>query len=157
MILEILNKDYISIQRQLLVVFMCFIIVVLSIGIDLYFGIKKSKVQGVFTHSYGLRQTSKKTVEYLALMLFMFFIDVLNPFWVYFDYIALPLFSIFGAIVLVYTEWKSVREKATEKFRYSLKENPGEIVDFILKNREKIDKLVTGLKEKKDESSNRKI
>lgn len=153
MILEILNKDYVSIQKQLLIVFMCFIIVVLSIGIDLYFGIKKSKVQGVFTHSYGLRQTSKKTVEYLALMLFMFFIDVLNPFWVYFDYVALPLFSIFGAIVLVYTEWKSVREKSSEKFRFAIKENPTEIIDFILKNKEKIDELVSDVKRKEDAQS----
>lgn len=152
MILDILNRDYVSIQKQLLIVFMCFIIVVLSIGIDLYFGIKKSKVQGVFTHSYGLRQTSKKTVEYLALMLFMFFIDVLNPFWVYFDYVALPLFSIFGAIVLVYTEWKSVREKSSEKFRFAIKENPTEIIDFILKNKEKIDELVSDVKRKEDDS-----
>lgn len=155
MILEILNKDYVSIQKQLLIVFMCFIIVVLSIGIDLYFGIKKSKVQGVFTHSFGLRQTSKKTVEYLALMLFMFFIDVLNPFWVYFDYVALPLFSIFGAIVLVYTEWKSVREKSSEKFRFAIKENPTEIIDFILKNKEKIDELVSDVKKKYDENDSK--
>lgn len=151
MILEILNKDYASIQRQLLVVFMCFIIVVLSIGIDLYFGIKKSKVRGVFTHSFGLRQTSKKTVEYLALMLFMFFIDVLNPFWVYFDYVALPLFSIFGAIVLVYTEWKSVREKSSEKFRLAIKEHPTEVIDFMLKNKEKIDELISNFKKKEDQ------
>lgn len=154
MILEILNKDFEAIQRQLLIVFLAFIIVVFSIGIDLYFGIKKSKAQGIFTHSYGLRQTTKKTGEYMAFMLFMFFIDVLNPFWVYFDYVALPLFSIFGAIVLVYTEWKSVREKSSEKFRFAIKENPTEIVDFVLRNRDKIDDIIKGIKDKEEDESN---
>ena len=152
MILEILNKDFEAIQRQLLIVFLAFIIVVLSIGIDLYFGIKKSKVQGVFMHSYGLRQTSKKTVEYMAFMLFMFFIDILNPLWVYANLVALPLFSIFGAIVLVYTEWKSVREKSSEKFRFAIKENPTEIVDFVLRNRDKIDDIIKGIKDKEEDA-----
>lgn len=148
MLLEILNGDFDALRRQLLVVFVCDLIVILSIGIDLFFGIKKSKDLGIYTHSYGLRQTSRKTVEYLALMLFMFFIDVLNPFFAYFDYIALPLFTIFGAIALVYTEWKSVREKTSEKFRESIKDSPVEIVSFILKNREKIDSILEGLREK---------
>lgn len=151
MILEILQKDFDAIQSQLLVVFMCFIIVILSIGIDLYFGIQKSKKEGIYTHSFGLRKTSEKVVQYLAFMLFMLFIDFLNPVWAYLNYQSLPLLSIFGAIVLVYTEWKSVREKSSEKFRYTIKENSTEIVDFILKNKEKIYELISDAKRKEDE------
>ena len=142
MIIEILNRNYDALIMQLTIVLIAWLIVILSIGIDLYFGIKKSRELGLFkTHSYGLRETSKKTVQYLAFMAFMLFIDVLNPTWVYFDFVPLPLLSIFGAIVLVYTEWKSVREKADEKFRYAIKNNPVDIINFIKENRELIEQM----------------
>lgn len=143
MILDILNKDFSAIQAQLLVVFMCFILVIFSIGIDLYFGIQKSKKVGIYTHSYGLRKTSEKVVQYLAFMLFMLFIDILNPVWAYLNYKALPLLSIFGAIVLVYTEWKSVREKSSDKFRNDIGSNSKEIIGHIQDIKSELSKLKT--------------
>lgn len=137
----ILNRDLDSIYLQLVVIFVAWIMVICSAGIDLYFGIKKSKELGVFTHSFGLRKTSEKIVEYFALMFFMLFLDVLNPVFAYFDIVTLPLLSIFGAIVLIYTEWKSVREKADEKFRYALKQNSSELIKFVQENREFIEEL----------------
>lgn len=143
MILEILQKDFEAIQSQLLVVFMCFIIVILSIGIDLYFGIQKSKKEGIYTHSFGLRKTSEKVVQYLAFMLFMLFIDFLNPVWAYLNYQSLPLLSIFGAIVLVYTEWKSVREKSSDKFRRDIDSSSKEIMGHIQDIKSELSKLKT--------------
>jgi len=130
---------------------LAWILVILSIGIDLHFGIKKSKQSGVYTHSYGLRKTSEKVVQYLAFMFFMLFIDVLNPVWAYFDFVPLPLLTIFGAIVLIYTEWKSVREKTDEKFRYAIKNNTTDIIKFLQENKDLIDKLTEFEKSKKDE------
>lgn len=147
MILEILNKDYDALTMQFSLIFLTWVIVISSIGIDLYFGIKKSKKQGVYTHSFGLRQTSEKVVQYLAFMFFMMFVDILNPLWAYISAIAMPIFSIFGAIVLVYTEWKSVREKSEEKFRYAIKNNPIDIINFIKENRQLIDELIKNKKE----------
>ncbi|MDM1495002.1 hypothetical protein HX089_16515 [Myroides odoratimimus] len=147
MIHYLLAKDLDSILLQLFLVFTAWIMVVLSIGIDLYFGIKKSKKEGVYTHSYGLRKTSEKVVEYLAFMFFMLFLDFLNPAFAYFDITALPLLSVFGAIVLIYTEWKSVREKSDEKFRYALKRNPAELIKFVQENKELIEEFKK-LKEK---------
>lgn len=142
MIIEILNRNYDAIIMQLTIVIIAWVMVVLSVGIDLYFGIKKSKQMGVFTHSYGLRKTSEKTVWYLALMFFMLFIDVLNPVWAYFQkLIPLPLLSIFGAIVLVYTEYKSVREKASEKFRKRIDSNTAELLEIIGRNKKLLDEL----------------
>ncbi|WP_038988500.1 hypothetical protein [Myroides marinus] len=147
MIHYLLEKDFDSILLQLFLVFTAWIMVVLSIGIDLYFGIKKSKKEGVYTHSYGLRKTSEKVVEYLAFMFFMLFLDFLNPLFAYFDIAAMPLLSVFGAIVLIYTEWKSVREKSDEKFRYALKRNPAELIKFVQENKELIEEFKK-LKEK---------
>ena len=145
MILYFLNKDYDALLLQLLLVFVCWMIVLLATGIDLRSGIRKSKERGVFkTHSYGLRMTSKKVVDYFEFMLFMLFLDFLNPLFVYFDIVSLPLLTTLGAIFLVYTEWKSVREKADEKFRHALRNNPNEIIQFIKENRELIEDLKKG-------------
>jgi len=146
MISYFLNSDYESLMIQLLIVFFSWIIVLFSIGIDLHFGIKKSKEKGIFkTHSFGLRKTSEKTVEYLAFMFFMLFLDFLNPLFVYFAITPLPLLSLFGAIVLVYTEWKSVKEKSDEKFRHVIQNNPQEIINFIKTNRDLINEIQSKL------------
>lgn len=141
MLLEIVLGDYAKLLTQIYVVFLSWLIVILAIGIDLYFGIKKSKQTGLYVHSYGLRQTSKKTVQYLSFMFFFFFIDVLNPFWIYFDYQSMPLLSIFGAIVLTYTEYKSVREKADEKFRNDFDGNAKELYKLLKENKDFLKEL----------------
>ena len=43
MIIEILHKNYDGLFVQLTIVMLAWILVILSIGIDLHFGIKKSK------------------------------------------------------------------------------------------------------------------
>lgn len=150
MILEIINKDWSALIGQLHVVLFTWFIVMLSIGIDLYYGIQKSKKSGMFIHSYGLRRTSTKVVQYLSFMLFMLFFDALNVFWIYFDVQKIPIASIFGAIVLVYTEGKSVREKTSEKFRKAIAENPAEIVEFIKDNKKLLKELTQDIKEMKE-------
>lgn len=142
MIVNILNKNYDAVLQQIMVVFLCCIVVILAIAIDLYFGIKKSKVDGKFvTHSYGFRKTSEKTVQYLAFMFFMLFLDFLNPIWAYIDAPELPILSLFGAVVLVYTEQKSVREHSSDKFRNAIKNNPAEIIAYIKEHKELINEL----------------
>lgn len=141
MLLEIVLGDFDKVLTQIYIIFISWLIVILAIGIDLYFGINKSKETGLYVHSYGLRQTSKKTVQYLSFMFFFFFIDVLNPFWVYFDYQSMPLLSIFGAIVLTYTEYKSVREKSDEKFRNDFDGNAKELYKLLKENKDFLKEL----------------
>jgi len=142
MIITILEGNYQLLYLLLGIIVVCWGCVVTAIGIDLYFGIKKSKLNGVkVTHSFGFRRTSEKVVQYLAFMFFMLLIDVLNPIFAYFSITHLPLASIFGAIVLVYTEWKSVHEKSDQKFRNAIQNNPAEIIKFIQQNREFIEEL----------------
>lgn len=151
MILEIINKDYGAIIVQLQVVLVAWVIVIMAIGIDLYYGIRRSKQSGMFTHSYGLRRSSSKVVQYLSLMLFMLFFDALNVFWIYFTSVQkIPLATLFGAIVLVYTEAKSVREKTSEKFRKAIAENPAEIIEFFKDNKKLLKDMVKDVKELKE-------
>lgn len=141
MLIEIVELNWAALKMQLAIVFVCWCIVILDIAIDLHFGIKKSKEQGVFIHSYGLRQTTKKTVQYLAFMAFLLFLDILNPFWYYFDYRALPLASVFGGIVLTYTEYKSVREKVGDKFREDVEGSAKELYKILKRNKEFLETL----------------
>lgn len=147
MLLEIVLGEFDKLLTQIYVVFLVWLIVIMAIAIDLYFGIKKSKETGLYVHSYGLRQTSKKTVQYLSFMFFFFFIDILNPFWIYFDYQSMPLLSIFGAIVLTYTEYKSVREKSDEKFRNDFDGNAKELYKLLKENKD----ILKGFKKKNNE------
>lgn len=153
MIVEILKGEYSAVIFQLQFVLIAWAIVVLAIGIDLYYGIQKSKDTGVFIHSYGLRRTSNKVVQYLSLMIFALFFDVLNVFWIYFPTVhKIPIATLLGAIVLVYTEWKSVREKTSEKFRKAIAENPAEIIEFMKANKDMLSELASlALKDKKED------
>lgn len=138
----LLELNYPAIKLQFTVVFLSWLIVILSIAVDLHFGIKKSREDGIkVTHTKGLRLTYEKTKEYLALMVFMLFLDILNPIFVYFDVPTLPLLTILGAIVLVYTEWKSVKEKSSEKFQLKVDDNYSEVLGMLKEYKEELDKL----------------
>lgn len=105
--------------------------VILAVSIDLYHGIRKSKLRGEYTNSYGLRKTVEKTVSYLTFMLFMLIADVvislatssLLPFGI----AVLPLFNLVGAMVLVYNEWVSVREKSDQKMLNRINKSGAEL------------------------------
>lgn len=84
-------------------------------------------------------------------MAFMLFFDCLNVLWIYFNFQQLPIFSIFGALVLVYTEFKSVREKTDEKFRKAIADNPKEIIQFVKDNRHLIYELMDKVERKENE------
>lgn len=141
MLRQIAELDWLGIRGQVTIVFVCWIIVLLAVAIDLYFGIKKSKEEGRFVHSYGLKQTTKKSVLYLSLMMFAFFIDILNPVWHWIDYVQMPIMSIFGAVALVYTEYKSVREKNVEKVQKEIEQNVKELYELMKSNKDILKEL----------------
>lgn len=136
MLKEIVELEWELVRPQFMIIFLCWGIVLASVGLDLYFGVKKSKEEGVFMHSFGLKQTTKKTVLYLTFMTFLLFGDVMNPFWYYFDYLQLPVFTITGAFVLTYTEYKSVKEKNEEKVGKEIENNMKELYKLLKDNRD---------------------
>lgn len=143
MILDYLNGNMAAIISKLIVIFVAWGIVLTACGIDLYFGIKKSKTVGEFkTHSYGLRQTVKKVIYYLALMTFMLLLDGLNPLGLVNDTLNLmPLASILGGIVLVWTEFISVKEKAEEKYVKRTANVANELMKLAVESPELMGKL----------------
>lgn len=61
-----LQGDLSEIWYVLLIISVVIVAVILAISIDLYYGKKKSRELGIYkTHSWGLRETSKKATWYV--------------------------------------------------------------------------------------------
>lgn len=148
MILDYINHELHLIELKFLIIFFTWLIVLLAIGVDLFFGIKKSKEDNLYIHSVGLRRTVTKVINYLAMMLFMLFFDALSPLGLlHGNFNILPLASVIGCLILVYIEFKSVREKSENKFRYQTNKALTELIDVLMKDDSVIEKLRDKFKE----------
>ena len=117
---------------------------------------KKQKKIGEFITSEGFRRTIHKVVYYYSMMIFGLLFDFLNPFSYYFPYpiSILPIITILFGIVLVYTEAKSVREKAEDKLRRKTDSSIIDIVETVKNNKEVMNNLIEFLKNKQNENNN---
>ncbi|MGV0828282.1 hypothetical protein F0358_10815 [Empedobacter brevis] len=141
MILDYINKDYNQIIIEFQIIFFCWVAVGISVGIDLFFGIRKSKSLGEYTHSYGIRKTFEKMTFYYSLMLLFLFADMFNPFGMYIEILNLPIMTILMMLALLLTEGLSIREKADQKQRRMVDKSAKQLLDIILKNKELIEEL----------------
>ena len=118
MIIDYLEGDYKILITTLFVVCFTWIVVIVAMLIDLYFGVKKAKELGEATSSEGFRRTINKATYYFALIGFAFLFDifdVVTPYFFPHPLGSVPFVSIFVALGLVFTEAKSVREKAEDE------------------------------------------
>lgn len=133
MILDYINGLFDSIILKLIIIFFTWLVVLVAVGIDLVFGIKKSKKNGEFTHSFGLRQTVQKVVNYLAMMLFMLLFDSINPLGlIHQNFNVLPLASVIGCLILTWIEFISVREKSDQKYKRKIDKVAKELIDLAM-------------------------
>ena len=140
MIIDYLEGDYKTLITTLFVVCFTWIVVIVAMLIDLYFGVKKAKELGEATSSEGFRRTINKATYYFALMGFAFLFDifdVITPYFFPHPLGSVPFVSIFVALGLVFTEAKSVREKAEDKARRRTDESFRKILE-LMQNREDI-------------------
>jgi hypothetical protein len=115
MILDYINGNLFMLQLKFIIASFLWLVVLVAIGIDLFFGIKKSKSTGEFTHSL------------------MF--DAISPLGLIHDkFNILPLASIVGCIILVWTEFISVREKSEEKFRRKTDKVAKDLLELAMKD-----------------------
>ena len=109
MIIDYLEGDYKTLITTLFVVCFTWIVVIVAMLIDLYFGVKKAKELGEATSSEGFRRTINKATYYFALMGFAFLFDifdVVTPYFFPHPLGSVPFVSIFVALGLVFTEAK---------------------------------------------------
>lgn len=151
MLVDIVNLNYANLKPQLLIVFLCWIIVLISVIIDFYFGVQKSRANGQkYIHSFGIRQSGSKLAQYYAVMAFMLFLDVLNPFWIYSSLQSLPIFSIVGCAIWVWTERKSVMEKFEDKVRDDFIYNKKDLMRVVRELRKELRETTSDLADIRD-------
>ena len=100
MIIDYLEGDYKTLITTLFVVCFAWIVVIVAMLIDLYFGVKKAKELGEATSSEGFRRTINKATYYFALMGFAFLFDifdVVTPYFFPHPLGSVPFVSIFVA------------------------------------------------------------
>lgn len=153
MLLKLVNQEWEAVWIQLWAMFICWFIVLLAVAIDFYFGVQKSKERGKpYIHSYGIKKSGKKLSQYLAVMAFMAFMDVINPLWIYLDMVAVPIFTIAGCAIWVWTERKSVLEKFEDKVKHDFEDNAKDLMKTLKDISSEVKELTADVADIKDNS-----
>uniref|UniRef100_UPI0039A6AB2A holin n=1 Tax=Ornithobacterium rhinotracheale TaxID=28251 RepID=UPI0039A6AB2A len=153
MILDLMNGNYSALYMQLYIICSLWVIVLVAILVDLHYGVKKSKLMGECRTSEGYRRTINKVVYYYSLMVFamMFdFMDVITPIVLPNPLTLIPMFSVLGAFALVFTEVKSVHEKAEDKLRRKTDKAMMDLIHAFRSKEDLMNRILDTLKEEKE-------
>lgn len=152
-ITKYLSGDIAGIVKELHVVLIAVVAVFIAMSIDLFFGIRKAKLNGIARSSYGFRRSVIKFIEYYAAFIIAFMLDVISSIS---ESVNLPYITFIVAAFLIFIEAKSIRENILDQDRMkdqnkdirmlvSLFKNRGDMLKSIL---EVLEKQLT--KEKED-------
>ena len=96
-----------DIGHGIMIMFLCFILVLLSVVIDLFTGIQAARKCKEKLQSHILRRTVNKIISYLTVVFFGIFIDILG---LCFPWYAIPYCCILTTLGVILIEGKSVIE-----------------------------------------------
>lgn len=111
--------------------------VLLSMGIDLIYGVKKAKELKIVRTSTGYKKTAAKAQKYLSPMLCLTIVDIMLS-----VCIPLPVFTLLWAAYCAFCEFKSIREKSWQKAELREAANT---MNVVIKNKDDIAKIVAEL------------
>ena len=130
--------------RSALVIAICMGSLIVSMAVDLFFGIKKAKQNGEATTSMGLKKTCDKARKYFSPFLVTVCIDliacIVMPF---------PVFSMIWAGYCVFCEFMSVREKSWQKAEIRKQEKT---ISILLENKDDLAKAFAEVLKKQQEA-----
>lgn len=130
--------------RTALIIALCMGALIISMGVDLFFGVKKAKENGEATTSRGFKKTCDKARKYFSPFVAVACTDIIAC-----AYIPFPIFSMIWSGYCVFCEFTSIREKSWQKAEIRKQERT---VRILLENKDEIaNAIVEILKEKKDE------
>ena len=92
------------------VIFLCFVLVVVAVLIDLYTGIRSAKTLGEPIRSHILRKTIRKTIEYALVVVLGVLIDILG---LPFKWYTMPYAAMLITLSVIIIEGRSVLENLT--------------------------------------------
>lgn len=156
---EFLNQDYSSIYNKLYILGFVWVIVLIAMMVDLHYGIKKAKNLNEYITSDGIKRSVQKFKDYYSALLYAFLGDILLSIFTYylpFPMSIVPLITIIVALLLTYTEFKSVKEKGSQKVWRQMKNSAEELSAFykMLQEKQLTDKFFDYVKEKENENEN---
>jgi len=156
MILEFLKEDYAAITMKLIVIGILWCAVLLAMIIDFYFGIQKARQIGEMRTSEGYKRSVAKFNHYFGMLLYAFIFDTIVPITYFFEFpiSAIPIVSLLATIVLVFTEFKSVREKAENKLRRKTDASMIQVLEILEKREDVLHDLLSNYKKQANESNN---
>ena len=132
------------IYRSALVIAICMGALIVSMAVDLLFGIKKARQNGEATTSMGLKKTCDKARKYFSPFLVTVCIDliacIVMPF---------PVFSMIWAGYCVFCEFMSVREKSWQKAEIRKQEKT---ISILLENKDDLAKAFAEVLKKQQEA-----
>lgn len=130
--------------RSALVIAICMGALIVSMAVDLFFGIKKARQNGEATTSKGLKKTCDKARKYFSPFMVTVCIDliacIVMPF---------PVFSMIWAGYCVFCEFMSVREKSWQKAEIRKQEKT---ISILLENKDDIAKAFAEVLKKQQEA-----
>lgn len=139
-----MNHDWTRVNEFLTVLAVLYACVFLSVIIDLFFGVRRSKHLKIVRTSFGYRRTITKLTSYFGLMIMLSIADIVAS--VVFD---MPYFTVIGAIGIVLVEVKSVFEKLRQENKSV--EDIQKVLLNLFENKEDIQALISFLNSKKQE------
>lgn len=130
--------------RSALVIAICMGALIVSMAVDLFFGIKKARQNGEATTSMGLKKTCDKARKYFSPFMVTVCIDliacIVMPF---------PVFSMIWAGYCVFCEFMSVREKSWQKAEIRKQEKT---ISILLENKDDLAKAFAEVLNKQQEA-----
>lgn len=117
-----------------LIILICVGMLLVAMGVDLVFGIRKARSNGEATTSTGLKKTCTKAKKYFSPLITLVCIDVISCI-----FMPFPVLTIIWAGYCILCEFVSVREKSWQKAEIRKQERT---VSILLENKEDIARLI---------------
>lgn len=132
-----------------LIVVLCVGAIIVSMVVDLIFGIRKARLNNEATTSTGLKKTCDKARKYFSPLIMLACIDVIATC----ANVPVPIFTMIWSAWCVFCEFISVREKAWQKAEIRKQERT---MSIILENKDDIAKMVVEMIHAKEEEEKQK-
>lgn len=123
--------------RHIVLIMLAALMILVSMAVDLYFGVKKARELETATSSTGFKKTCEKARKYYSPFIVLVCIDLIGC-----VIIPVPAFSMMWAAYCAFCEFTSVREKAWKKEELRRAERT---MSIVVENKEDIAKLVAQL------------